>query len=134
MKRTKAAAGTHSIFILLSSLICCVLLASWVRPSWGVPGQVDVQQLGKQRAQRLPEAIPEEKTPETELSPRQKQTLLKSNFEKTKGDAAELADMAKELRDQLDKTSVNVLSVDVIHRAEKIEKLARKIKEEAKGY
>jgi len=59
---------------------------------------------------------------------------MKSNFEKVKNDAAQLASMANELRGELNKTSVDILSMDVIHRAEKIEKLARKIKEEAKGY
>ena len=68
------------------------------------------------------------------MTAKQKAAMMKSNFEKTKDDASELADMANGLRDELNKTNINILSVDVIHRAEKIEKLARKIKEEAKGY
>jgi hypothetical protein len=59
---------------------------------------------------------------------------MKSNFKKMKDEAAELASLSNELRDELNKTSVDILSLDVIHRAEKIEKLARKIKEEARGY
>jgi ribosome recycling factor len=82
----------------------------------------------------LPQQITPEKTQPPELTAKQRRDLMKSNFQKMKADAAELASMANDLRDELDKSSVNVLSMDVIRRAEKIEKLARKIKEEAKGY
>jgi hypothetical protein len=134
MKRTDQSIRIYRIFILLSFLICCFLVASFIRPSWGAPGQINPLQQNMQHAPRLPDNDTDQKIPETEPTARQKQNLLKSNFEKTKDDATELADMAKGLRDELNKTSVNVLSLDVIHRAEKIEKLARKIKEEAKGY
>jgi hypothetical protein len=59
---------------------------------------------------------------------------MHANFAKSKTDAAELADLAKGLREELDKPNVNVLSFEVINRAEKIEKLAKKIREETKGF
>ena len=59
---------------------------------------------------------------------------MHANFEKSKSDAAELAALAKALREELNKPNVNVLSLEVINRAEKIEKLAKKIREETKGY
>jgi len=58
---------------------------------------------------------------------------MKSNFEKMKRDANELAGLAKSLQQDLNKSNQNVLSLKVLDRAEKIEKLARKIKTEAKG-
>ena len=64
----------------------------------------------------------------------QKQSLMRANFEKSKSDAEEMAALAKGLREVLDKPNVNVLSVEVINRAEKIEKLAKKIREETKGF
>ena len=67
------------------------------------------------------------------LTKKQKQDLLKSNFEKLKRDADELATLAKSLQQDLDKSNENVLSLKVLDRTEKIEKLARKIKSEAKG-
>ena len=67
------------------------------------------------------------------LTKKQKQDLLKSNFEKLKHDADELSTLAKSLQQDLDKSNENVLSLKVLDRAEKIEKLARKIKSEAKG-
>jgi hypothetical protein len=57
-----------------------------------------------------------------------------SNLEKTKADAAELSALADQLRDQLKKMNANVLSLDIIDKTQKLEKLAKKIKEEAYGY
>jgi len=68
------------------------------------------------------------------LSEKQKRDLMKSNFEKMKHDARDLADLAKALQDELDKSNQNILSLDVVDKAEKIEKLARKIKGTARGF
>jgi hypothetical protein len=68
------------------------------------------------------------------LSARQKLSIMHANFEKSKSDAAELAALAKALHEELNKPNVNPLSLEVMSRAEKIEKLARKIRDETKGY
>ncbi len=68
------------------------------------------------------------------LSKKQKKDLLKDNFEKMKRDADELAELAKSLQEDLDKSNENVLSLRVVDRAEKIEKLAKRIKGMARGY
>jgi hypothetical protein len=68
------------------------------------------------------------------LSPKQRLYIMRANFEKSKSDAAELAALAKALREELNKPNVNVLSLQVVNRAERIEKLAKKIREETKGY
>jgi hypothetical protein len=70
----------------------------------------------------------------TRLNATQKRRIVKANFERTKNDAAELAAIAKELREEMNKPNADVLSVEVVNRAEKIEKLAKKIREETKGY
>ena len=54
-----------------------------------------------------------------------------TGIEKTREDAAELSLLADQLRDELNKSNVNVLSFDVLQKTEAIEKLARKIKGEA---
>jgi hypothetical protein len=59
---------------------------------------------------------------------------VRANFEKSKSDAAELAALAKELCKELDKPNVDVLSLEVVNRVEKIEKLAKKIRDETKGF
>jgi hypothetical protein len=51
--------------------------------------------------------------------------------EKAKADAAELSTLADQLRDQLNKMNVNVLSLDVLQKTEAIEKLAKKMRGEA---
>ena len=68
------------------------------------------------------------------LSKKQKKDLLKDNFEKMKRDADQLAELAKSLQEDLDKSNENVLSLRVVDRAEKIEKLAKRIKGMARGY
>jgi len=71
---------------------------------------------------------------EIPLSDKQKRELLKANFDKMKRDAKELSDLAKDLQEQLDKSNENILSLGIVEKADKIEKLARKIKSTARGY
>jgi hypothetical protein len=75
-----------------------------------------------------------ENEPTRALSPKQKRDLLKSNFEKMKRDADELAGLAQSLQDDVNKSSEHVLSLQIMEKAEKIEKLARRIKITARGY
>ena len=82
-------------------------------------------------AQETPTADTEQVQP---MSAKQKRDLMKANFEKMKRDAEELASLAKSLHDELDKSNVYVLSLDVVGKAEKIERLARKIKTTARGF
>jgi hypothetical protein len=65
------------------------------------------------------------------LTPKQQRELLKSRYEKLKQESAELADLAKSLQQDLDKSNSDVLSLKVVDKAEKIEKLAKRIKSEA---
>jgi hypothetical protein len=48
-------------------------------------------------------------------------------------DTDKLLELATQLKADVDKTDKNVLSIDVIKRAEQIEKLARAVKERMKG-
>jgi hypothetical protein len=50
-----------------------------------------------------------------------------------KRDTDRLLKLATELKTSVDKTSQNTLSVDVIKKAEEIEKLAHSVKEKMKG-
>ena len=75
-----------------------------------------------------PVTQPESPSP---LTPKQQRALLKANYAKMKQDADELAALAKSLQDELNKSNENVLSLDVVEKADKIEKLAKKIKSAA---
>ncbi len=68
------------------------------------------------------------------LSVQQKQSIMRANFEKSKSDAEELAELAKSLREFLDKPPHNVPSNEIVLRAERIEKLAKRIRDETKGF
>jgi hypothetical protein len=84
---------------------------------------------------QLPESRPAEETAlPPALTRKQKKDLLKQNFEKMKRNADELATLAKALQEELAKSNENVLSFQVVTKAEKIEKLAKRIKSTARGY
>jgi hypothetical protein len=51
-----------------------------------------------------------------------------------KRDTDKLLKLATELKDYVDKTNEGTLSVDVLKKAEEIEKLARSVKDKMKGY
>ena len=65
---------------------------------------------------------------------KQKEALLKYNYKQMKKHADRLAALAQSLQKKIDQTDPNVLSLVVVEKAEEIEKLAKKIKNEAKGY
>jgi hypothetical protein len=86
-----------------------------------------------------PQANPSEQSiwaplPSSPLSAKQKRDLLKANFQQMKHDAGELADLAKALQQELNKSNENILSLDIVDKADKIEKLARRIKGTARGF
>jgi hypothetical protein len=67
------------------------------------------------------------------ITARQKQYLLKDNLERLKRDAGELADLSTALQAELNRSSEKVLSLDIAIKADKIQKLAKKIKSNSRG-
>ncbi|MGA8437813.1 MAG: hypothetical protein WB762_31190 [Candidatus Sulfotelmatobacter sp.] len=60
----------------------------------------------------------------------------KANLERQaalKADTEKLVKLAEELKEYVDKSNENVLSVDVLKKAEEIEKLAHSVKDKMKG-
>ena len=68
------------------------------------------------------------------VNAKQRKTFLHTNLVKSRRDAAELAALARQLREELDKPNVTTLSTDGRYRLDKIEKLAKKIRDELKAY
>lgn len=66
------------------------------------------------------------------LRAKQQRELRKMRFDKMKEHAAKLAEMAKSLQEDIEKSNENVLSLDVVEKAKKIEKLAKTIRNEAR--
>ena len=59
--------------------------------------------------------------------------MNKERQEQLKKDTDKLVQLATELKQSVDKSNENVMSIDVIRKAEEIEKLARQVKEKMKG-
>ena len=68
------------------------------------------------------------------LTRKQRQEMLKSDFEKMKRDAAELATLAQSVQEELDKSNEHILSMKIVEKAQKIESLAKRISKIARGY
>jgi hypothetical protein len=118
------------------------LLMSLAGPMPGTPrvfpatDEPSAPQSRNQTTSRTPQA-PIDQTVAEPLSPlsrKQKRDLLKSNFEKLKRDTDELSDLAKALQQELNKSNENILSLDVVDKADKIEKLAKRIKTSVHSY
>jgi hypothetical protein len=79
----------------------------------------------------------QERKPEDGLTAEQRQNLAKKQNEQRqaelKKDTDKLLELATELKQYVDKTNQNVLSMDVIKKADQIEKLAKAVKERMKG-
>ncbi len=66
---------------------------------------------------------------------RERQKRLNEDRHKSlKKDTDRLLELATELKLAVDKSNENMLSVDVVRKAEEIEKLAKSVKEKMKGY
>ena len=57
--------------------------------------------------------------PSIVLTGKQKEELLKSNFEKMKRDAAELTTLAQSLQEELEKSNEHILSMKIMEKAKK---------------
>jgi hypothetical protein len=80
----------------------------------------------------------EQKPPEDEERARVERGMAKKASQERqadlKRDTDKLLKLATELKQYVDKSNENVLSLDVLKKAEAIEKLARSVKEKMKGY
>ena len=125
--------------VLLSLLV--TFAGPWLGAPRGVsatalasPLQARTSPAGSTSSEAVQGLQPNLESPQIPLSDKQRREMLKANFDRMKRDAKELADLAKNLQDQLDKSNENVLSLGIVDKADKIEKLARKIKSTARGF
>jgi hypothetical protein len=123
----------HVESLVQAAVLILLLAASLGTVAVGSPGQFNA---GPNPMHQNPRpALPETIEPPTDVPPlspsanaRRQRDLTKSNYEKLKQEADELADLAKSLQDDLSNSNADVLSLKVVQRAEKIEKLAKKIR------
>ncbi len=86
----------------------------WVRPQFGQPRQMTDEE--KQAARD------------------QAKARNKERQEKLKQDTDKLLQLATELKEYVDKTNENILSIEVIKKTDEIEKLAKSVREKMKTY
>ncbi len=96
--------------------ICCVAQQTAPPPSVLQPSQ---------HTEETPWEVQQKKEMARKLN-RQRQDELKKDTEK-------LLELATELKQSVDKTDENTLSLDVIKKAEQIEKLAKSVKDKMRG-
>ena len=69
---------------------------------------------------------------EAQLERDRVKALNKDRQQKLKNDSDKLLQLATELKEYVDRTNENILSVDVIKKTEEIEKLAKSVREKMK--
>jgi hypothetical protein len=78
-----------------------------------------------------------QREPDNPWSQQQKRDMVKKQNEQRqqdiKKDTDQLLELATELKQYVDKTNENIISLDVIKKAEQIEKLAKNVKDKMKG-
>jgi len=123
----------------LSSVIALLLLASLAaftqsppappRPSatpLPQPAEAGGPQFGTQRNQTDPN--------EERMERERQKHMNKDRFQSLRRDTARLLQLSSELKQYVDKASENTLSLDVIRKAEEVEKLAKRVKEKMRAY
>jgi len=122
-------------------MIAALLLAGLMVPAAGRASSGPVTAADPAAGVALPAGGTAQEQPEPsngaegtgQMTSKQRKEFMKANLEKMKRDAEELASLAKALQEELDKSSENVLSLQIVDKAEKIEKLAKRIKSTARG-
>jgi hypothetical protein len=85
-------------------------------------------------SKRNPSTASGEESPDPGIDPKRAKTILEQNQKDIKKNIEKLFQLAAELKDEVEKTdSVTVLSVAMQRKTEDIEKLARQIRDKAKG-
>lgn len=101
---------------LLLRMVALLLLFS-LSPAWAQRVPIPVPS--------NPGAVPE---PDPEIQRAMQRERLKKRNEEMKRDSQRLLELATELKQYVDKTGENVLSLEVLRKAEEMERLARQVK------
>ncbi|MGB8772416.1 MAG: hypothetical protein WCC92_22590 [Candidatus Korobacteraceae bacterium] len=110
---------------MLAAVLCCF--------ACGIPGWA---QTADQSARPLVGGSQQSREEQAWEAQQQRELAKQANLKREqdlKKDTAKLLELATELKQYVDKTNQDTLSVEVIKKAEEIEKLAHSVKEKAKG-
>lgn len=85
-------------------------------------------------SKQIPTTASGEEPPDPKLDPKRTKTILEQNQKDIKKDIQRLFQLATELKDEVEKTdAINTLSLPLLKKTDEIERLARQIREKAKG-
>ncbi len=98
---------------------------------FAIPAQSQPQDLppGPGLGQSTPPVSPEQERAEHDRA----KAINKERFESLKHDTDKLLELATELKQNVDRANENTLSLEVIRKADEIDKLAKQIREKMKG-
>ena len=109
---------THMKMILKHSLCSVVLLGC----ALAVSGQ-DPMKRGQRQSQE-----------EKDLQAKQQKALIKEDYEKNLEDSRSMVRLSESLRDEIEKSDQNIVSMSAMKKAEEIEKLSKRIRSRLKRY
>jgi hypothetical protein len=112
-----------TLAILAATLFCVCGVAGWA-------------QSGDDQSAPAPPGAPRNRDEDAWTAQQKRDMAKKRNLQRQediKKDTDKLLSLATELKQDVDKTDENTLSVEVIKKAEEIEKLAHTVKEKMKG-
>jgi hypothetical protein len=113
-------------FLLAAGVALLLGGAVVLRPASAAPVAVEAA------AMKAPQAQSPQDPFQKEMQDRQFREANKKRQQDIKKDTDKLFELATELKAAVDKTNENMLSLDVIKKAEQVEKLAKKVKENMK--
>lgn len=109
---------------ILPLVVVCLFVS--LKPVMGLPQETRSQFPGQ-----LPQQEDEQRA---RMEREQAKKLNQERHKNLKRDTDKLVKLSNELKQYVDKSNENMLSLDVIKKAEEIEKLAHSVKEKMKGY
>lgn len=120
--------GTTSQYVVTAALMIFALCGSCAHAQDVSPAQVPDSSVSGAQKQR--------DTEDQWIIQQRREMLKKQNAQRQediKKDTDQLFELATELKQYVDKTNENIISLDVIKKAEQIEKLAKSVKDKMKG-
>ena len=95
--------------------------------TWGAPGASQDRPLDPNHRQEPPDPA------RVRLQEEQTKKMNDERQKRLEGDTAKLFELAGELKEQVAKSDKHMLSVDVVKKADEIERLARSVKDKMRG-
>jgi hypothetical protein len=126
MRRRSVVSRLPQILVWIAVLVLGLLCGTGAVAQAADSQIPDASVSGVQRQQREDPWVTEQKR---ELAKKQNERRQQD----IKKDTDKLLELATELKQYVDKTNENIISIDVIKKAEQIEKLAHAVKEKMKG-